>query len=171
MGQIHVYTGDGKGKTTAAFGLAIRALGRGKKVAIIQFMKPKISGEIIALSKIKKFKQKLYLKSFGKDEYIKEATPKDIAEAEKGIKETKKILKQNFDLVILDEINIAIAFGLININKVITIIESRPIGTNVVLTGRRAHLKVLELADLVTEMRKIKHPYDRGIKAKLGIEY
>lgn len=171
MGQIHVYTGDGKGKTTAAFGLAIRALGRGKKVAIIQFLKPKPSGEIIALAKIKEFKEKLYLKSFGQNELVKEPDKDDFLEAEKGLKEVKKILKKNYDLVILDEINVAIAFGLLNINQVIKIIDSRPIGTNVVLTGRRAHLKILERADLVTEMRKIKHPFDQGKKVKIGIEY
>ncbi|MCX6811747.1 MAG: cob(I)yrinic acid a,c-diamide adenosyltransferase, partial [Candidatus Berkelbacteria bacterium] len=95
----------------------------------------------------------------------------DIKEAERGLNEAKKVLKKKFDLVILDEINVAIAFGLLKINKVIKIIESRPIGTNVVLTGRRAHLKMMEMADLVTEMRKIKHPYDIGKKAKAGIEY
>lgn len=171
MGQIHVYTGDGKGKTTAAFGLAVRALGRGKRVAIIQFMKPKISGEVIALSKIKKFKDKLFLKSFGRSQMVISPKLGDFKEAKRGLAEVKKIFKQKFDLVILDEINVAIAFGLLDINKVIKIIESRPLGTNVVLTGRRAHLKMMELADLVTEMRKIKHPYDSGKKAKIGIEY
>jgi cob(I)alamin adenosyltransferase len=171
MGQIHVYTGDGKGKTTAAFGMAVRALGRGKKVAIIQFLKPKPSGEIIALSKVKKFKQKLIIKSYGSNQFVKKVTPLDIKEAKRGLKEAEKILKKQFDLVILDEINIAIAFGLIDLNKVINIIESRPIGTNVVLTGRRAHLKMMELADVVTEMKKIKHPYDKGKKAIMGIEY
>lgn len=171
MGQIHIYTGDGKGKTTAAFGLAMRALGRGKKVAIIQFLKPKPSGEIIALAKIKEFKKRLLIKSFGSNEFIIKPTPKDIQEAEKGLKEAKKIFKKDYDLVILDEINVAIAFGMLDIKKVIKALESRPIGTNVVLTGRRAHLKILELADLVTEMRKIKHPFDRGIKARKGIEY
>lgn len=171
VGQIHVYTGDGKGKTTAAFGLAVRALGRGKKVAVIQFLKPKPSGEIIALSKIKELAGNLYLKSFGKNEFVKTPKKKDIAEAEKGLREAKKILKKDFDLVILDEINVAVAFGLLDINKVIRAVDSRRIGVNVVLTGRRAHLKILEQADLVTEMRKIKHPHDRGIKGKIGIEY
>jgi len=171
MGQVHVYTGDGKGKTTAAFGLAVRALGRGKRVAIIQFLKPKPSGEVLALSQIEKFKPRLCLKSFGKNELIKKTSEEDFKEAGRGLKEVKKIFKSNFDLVILDEINVVIAFGLLDIKKVITVIESRLIGTNVVLTGRRAHLKILELADLVTEMRKIKHPFDRGIKAKKGIEY
>lgn len=171
MGQIHVYTGDGKGKTTAAFGLAIRALGRGKRVAIIQFLKPKSSGEIIALSKLDDFKNRLLLKSYGQNELVREASSTDIKEAERGLNEAKKILKKKFDLVILDEINVAIAFGLLKINKVIKMIESRPIGTNIVLTGRRAHLKMMEMADLVTEMRKIKHPHDKGGKAKVGLEY
>lgn len=171
MGQVHVYTGDGKGKTTAAFGLAIRALGRGKKVAIIQFLKPKPSGEIIALAKIKGSEKMLLIKSFGLSKLVKKPTLKNIEEAERGLTETKKVLRKGFDLVILDEINVAIAFGLLDIKKVITAIKSRPISTNVVLTGRRAHLKLLEVADLVTEMRKIKHPFDRGVKAKKGIEY
>jgi cob(I)alamin adenosyltransferase len=85
--------------------------------------------------------------------------------------DTKKALKKGFDLVVLDEINVAIAFGLIDIKQVIKMIEKRPISTSVVLTGRRAHLKMIEMADLVTEMRKIKHPYDRGKKAKVGLEY
>ncbi len=111
------------------------------------------------------------LKSFGSSELVIKPTLEDTREAERGLKEAKKIFKKNYHLVILDEINVAVAFGLLDIKKVITALESRPIGTNVVLTGRRAHLKMLELADLVTEMRKIKHPYDRGIKAKKGIEY
>ena len=171
MGQVHVYTGDGKGKTTAAFGLAIRSLGQGKKVGIIQFLKSKPSGEVMALAQTDKFKNKLLIKSFGQNKLIKKPTKKDIKEAKRGLKEAKKILKSDFDLIILDEINVAIAFGLLNVKKVIAALESRPIGTNVVLTGRRAHLKLLEVADLVTEMRKIKHPFDRGIKAKKGIEY
>jgi len=171
MGQIHVYTGDGKGKTTAAFGLAIRVLGRGKKVAIIQFMKPKPSGEIVALSRMAEFKDKLYLKSYGESELIRKAEEADIKEAKKALGEAKKVLKKDFDLVVLDEINVAVAFGLIDIKPVIKMIESRPIGTSVVLTGRRAHLKMMEMADLVTEMRKIKHPYDSGRKAVRGIEY
>lgn len=171
MGQIHVYTGDGKGKTTAAFGLAIRHLGRGKKVAIIQFMKPKASGEIVALSKMAEFKDKLYLKSYGENELIRKTTQADIKEAKKALIDAKRVLKKGFDLVILDEINVAVAFGLIDIKQVIKMIEKRPIGTSVVLTGRRAHLKMIEMADLVTEMRKIKHPFDKGEKAKIGLEY
>jgi cob(I)alamin adenosyltransferase len=170
-GQIHVYTGDGKGKTTAAFGLALRALGRGKKVAIIQFMKPKPSGEIVALSHMAEFKDKLYLKSYGENELIRKATQADTEEAEKALLEAKKVLKKDFDLVVLDEINMAVAFGLIGIKPVIKMIETKPIGTNIVLTGRRAHLKMMEVADLVTEMRKIKHPHDKGGKAKVGLEY
>ena len=171
MNQIHVYTGDGKGKTTAAFGLALRHLGRGKKVAIVQFMKPRISGEIISLAKIKEFEDKLLIRSYGNNGLIKEIKPEDIKEAQKGLKEVSRIFKQKFDLVILDEINVALALGLLPLKMVIKIIESRPLGTNLVLTGRRAHLKILELADLVTEMRKIKHPFDQGVKAKKGIEF
>jgi cob(I)alamin adenosyltransferase len=134
-------------------------------------MKPQASGEILALAQIKKFKSKLYIKSFGKNKFVSSVSKDDLREAKKALRETRKIFREDYNLIILDEINVAVAFGLIDIKQVTKIIESRPIGMNVVLTGRRAHLKMLELADLVTEMRKIKHPFDKGIKAKMGMEY
>jgi len=173
MGLIHVYTGDGKGKTTAAFGLAIRALGRGKKVAVIQFMKGTPSGEIIALTQVPDYKDKLKISLFGGKKLVNphNIQKKDIKEAKKALKEAGTSLKGNFDIVILDEINMALAFGLINLEDVIKILEKKKKKTNIILTGRRAHLKIMEEADLVTEMRKIKHPFDKGVKAKKGIEY
>lgn len=173
MGLIHVYTGDGKGKTTAAFGLAVRALGRGKRVAVIQFMKGEPSGEIIALTKIGDYKDKVSISFFGKKELVDPHNIKkeDIKEAKRALKEAEVTLKGNYDIVILDEINIALAFGLIDLDDVLKLLEKKKKNTNIILTGRRAHLKIMESADLVTEMRKIKHPFDKGDKAKKGIEY
>jgi len=171
-GKIHVYTGDGKGKTTAALGLALRAVGAGKKVAIIQFMKKPNYSEHKA---IKKYKLPIEIESFGIGYYKilgdKHTQEQHQKASQKALKRAEEIIKKNkYDLIILDEINIAIGFGLIDLDDVITILNTRQ-KAEIVLTGRRAHPKLKNIADLVTEMKKSKHYFDKGIKAREGIEF
>lgn len=173
-GLIHIYTGDGKGKTTAALGLALRAIGAGKKVAIVQFMKKANYSEH---QTIKKYRLPILIESFGIGYYkiLGDKKPKSAHQkaAQKALDRAREIIgSKKYDLLILDEINIAVGFGLIDINEVIGLItDNRLLITDLVLTGRRAHPKLKKIADLVTEMKKIKHPFDKGIKARKGIEY
>lgn len=172
--QIHIYTGDGKGKTTAALGLTLRALGAQKKVAIIQFMKKADYSEHKA---IKKYKIPVLIEAFGIGFYKilgdKHTEVQHKKAASKALERARDIIASGkYDLVVLDEINVAIGFGLIDINEVISIlITSNNIPSTIVLTGRRAHPKLKKLADLVTEMKPVKHYFDKGIKARKGIEY
>lgn len=173
-GQIHIYTGDGKGKTTAALGLALRAIGANKKVAIIQFMKKANCSEHKA---IKKFKLPILIESFGIGYYKilgdKNSKSEHQKAAQKAFNRSREIIAtRKFDLIILDEINVAIGFGLIDVSDVIKLIKNhRSEFKYLVLTGRRAHPKLKKIADLVTEMKNIKHPFDSGTPAQKGIEY
>ena len=171
LGLVHVYTGDGKGKTTAALGLALRAVGHGLKVYMIQFMKGSIDyGELIASRRI----QNLTIKQFGRAEFVDKENPKevDISLAVKALSHAKIVLaERKYDVVILDEINVALEWKLINLNDVIELIQQRPKNVELILTGRYAHPKIIAIADLVTEMKQIKHPYQKGIEARKGIDY
>jgi len=168
-GYVQVYTGNGKGKTTAAIGLAVRAAGCGMKVLIAQFMKLQECGEVKALER---FSDLITLKKYGQISFIrKKPVRKDIELAKKGLEEIKQMLSSGqYDLVILDEINIAEFFKLISIDEIITLIETKPRHVELVLTGRKTDPKIIEKADLVTEMHEIKHYYARGIRARKGIE-
>ncbi len=168
-GYIHVYTGDGKGKTTAAFGLALRAVGAGLKVYIAQFVKGMKYSE---LNSIKKFNDLITLKQYGRSCFIKrEPEQADIDIAQNGFDEIKEIIKTaKYNLVILDEINIAVSYNLIDEDDLIKLMESKPDDLELVITGRYATPNIIEIADLVTEMKEIKHYYQNGIKARLGIE-
>jgi len=167
-GMVHVYTGNGKGKTTAALGLALRAVGAGKKVFIAQFVKGMKYSELNSLEEI----EKITVKQYGLDCFIvNEPKEKDIKAAEKGLKESADVLKgSEYDIVILDEANIAVYFQLFTVEELIEIIEARNIDIEVVVTGRYADKKLIEFADLVTEMRNVKHYYNLGIEARVGIE-
>ncbi|MCM8797349.1 MAG: cob(I)yrinic acid a,c-diamide adenosyltransferase [Candidatus Omnitrophica bacterium] len=166
--MIQVYTGNGKGKTTAAFGLALRAAGNGLKVYIAQFVKGKPYGEIKALRKIKNIE----VEQFGRTCFIKKSpVSKDILLAKEGLNKVRQILmKGRHDVVILDEINIAIKLGLIPLKDVLGLIDdcSR---TELVLTGRYAHPQIVKKADLVSEIKERKHYYRKNIKARKGIEF
>lgn len=168
---VHIYTGSGKGKTCSAIGLAIRALGRGWKVLIIRFMKSKMqSGEEKILGQIPGCE----ILSFGRTGFLKKekSYSKDKQLAEKGMEiAEKEIQSGNWDCVILDEIFQAIEFGLIPLERVQYCIEKKSKNTELVLTGRNAPIQLYELADLVSEIKEVKHPYQRGIKARKGIEY
>lgn len=167
-GFIHVYTGNGKGKTTAALGLSIRALGAGLKVLLVQFLKKGEFSEIRFL----RSQPNIEIRQFGTGRFVKgHPSKEDIEEAERGIKEIKDLLNSGkFDVVVLDEVNIALKYGLIDLETIIDLIEARTKGTEIILTGRGADPKIIELADLVTEMQEIKHYFKQGVYARIGIE-
>ncbi len=169
-GYIHIYTGDGKGKTTAALGLALRAAGHGFSVYIGQFMKGQFYGELSSLGKI----SNITIQQFGDPGCIRkeEVTPKHIAQAQKGLKEFNAVMKKGlFDILVMDEICVAIWFGLISEPQVIDVMASKPKNVELVLTGRKASKNLIHHADLVTEMKDIKHYYTSlGILARKGIE-
>jgi cob(I)alamin adenosyltransferase len=166
---IQIYTGCGKGKTTAAFGLALRASGAGLKVYIGQFLKCGKFSEIKALKKFKNIK----IEQFGCGSFIKKVPSlKDKELAEAGFQKIKKaILSRSYDLVILDEINSALQLRLLDQKGVISIIQSAPKTMEIVCTGRLAPKKLIEIADLVSDIKEVKHYYRKGAKARKGIEY
>lgn len=169
-GLIQVYTGDGKGKTTAAIGCAVRAAGAGLKVCIIQFMKKQDSGELKILEGI----ENIEIKQFGTGDFIIQGAPsvEDYKTAEAGLEFFKDICGAGiYDLIILDEINTVVDNELVGVWEVVEAIENKPAPTELILTGRGAHEAVLKTADLVTEMLEIKHYFNKGIKARKGIEY
>ncbi len=167
-GYVHVYTGNGKGKTTAAFGLALRALLSGKSVYIAQFVKDMKYNE----TKIANYFENIVIKQFGAGCFINTIpTQKDIDVANCGLLECEQILSSGkYDLVILDEITIALYFKLFDVKKVVDMINSRNSKVEVVITGRYAPESLIEIADLVTNMEEIKHYYSKGIEAREGIE-
>ena len=167
-GYIHVYTGDGKGKTTAAFGLALRSAGAGKKVFIGQFVKGMHYSELDIISKI----PNITIRQYGLDCFIyDEPSQDDIDAARAGFFEIKEILcSGEYDLVIMDEANIAIYYKLFSFEELKHALEARAEHVEVVITGRKAPKELIEMADLVTEMKEIKHYYTKGVQARKGIE-
>ena len=169
-GYIHIYTGPGKGKTTAALGLGLRAAGAGFKVHMIQFMKGRRYSELDALEKLQNFT----FSQHGRDEFVSKENPAqiDIDLAQEGFKHAKDIIKSGkYDLVILDELNVAVDYNLISLEDVIKLMKDKPEKLELVLTGRYAHPEISTLADVVTEMLEIKHPYQQGINARKGIDF
>jgi len=168
-GYVHVYTGDGKGKTTAAFGLTLRAVGAGFKVYIAQFVKGMKYGELDAVAK---FPEQITLKQYGRDCFIhQEPVQADIDAARAGYDEVRRIVASGeYQLVILDEANIATYYKLFTVEELIELIDSRAENVELVITGRKADPRIIEKADLVTEMREIKHYYRQGVEARKGIE-
>ncbi len=170
-GYIQVYTGKGKGKTTAAFGLALRAAGAGMKVFIAQFMK---GGEYSELKSISKFEGLITVRQYGRGSFIREeSNPEkaDIICAAEGLKEVMEILRSGeYHMIILDEANIAVHFKLFPVSELLKIMDAKPSNVELVITGRNADPQVLEKADLVTEMHAVKHYYDIGVQARIGIE-
>ncbi len=170
-GLVQVYTGDGKGKTTAALGVALRAVGHGLKVLVIQFMKGNARyGE---LESAKRLSPHLTIMPMGGEGFVSKSHPDplDRERALQGFDLAKKaIASGDYDIVILDEINTAIEYGLIPLSDLLQLIDSKPITVELILTGRNAKPEVLEKADLVTEMIDRKHYYEKGISARKGIE-
>lgn len=169
-GQIQVYTGNGKGKTTAAFGLSLRAVGAGKKVFIAQFVKGQMYSEIKAVNELI---PGISIKQYGLECFIVEKpTQKDIDLAQTGLKEVTEIIKSDkYDVIVLDEANIAIYYKLFTVEELIQTIKSKSETTEVIVTGRYAAQELIDLADLVTEMKEVKHYYKNGLEAREGIEY
>jgi len=170
-GLVIVITGNGKGKTTSAFGQALRAIGQGYKVFIIQFMKGRSYGECIAAEK---YLPRLTVHRSGLDSFVMRdnPAPADIQLARQGFELAKKVVASGkYDMVILDEINVAVDFKLIPLQDVVQLIESKPPSLDLILTGRYAAKKIIGLADTVSEVREIKHHYAAGIKDRAGIEY
>lgn len=171
-GLTQVYTGDGKGKTSAALGLALRAIGWGFKVHMIQFIKGGDfkHGELHIIEQLPDFK----LKAFGQGRYITEQPPlvEDVKRAKEALKFAEEIVNSGeYDIVILDEINVALNLRLIKTNEVVELIKNKPKHVELVLTGRYAPSEIIDAADLVTEMREVKHPYAQGTLGRKGIEY
>lgn len=168
-GYTHVYTGNGKGKTTAAIGLTLRAVGAGKKVFFAQFVKGKVYSEIRALEK---YIPTVTVKQYGLGCFIyNDPTQADIEAARKGFTELSHIiLSEEYDIVVLDEANIAIFYNLFSVQELIDILKQKPENVEIVITGRYAAKELIDFADLVTEMKEIKHYYTSGVKSRLGIE-
>jgi cob(I)alamin adenosyltransferase len=170
LGLVQVYTGNGKGKTTAALGLALRAMGNGLKVAMVQFMK---SDQYYGEYRIAKQFPDLTLLPMGRSCLVHEgkAQKEDYEAAEAALARSKELLHSGeYDLLIMDEVNVTVHMGLLDVNSVVDIVKGRPPRVELVLTGRYAPQEIIDLADLVTEMRMIKHPYEQGIPAREGIE-
>jgi cob(I)alamin adenosyltransferase len=171
QGLVQVFTGNGKGKTSAALGAVVRASGHGLKSYIVFFMKGKYPyGEFKTLAKL----PNVDFASFGLRCFIDRANvnPEEIKQAKLALSAAREaMLSGKYDLVVLDEVNIALHFKLIELDEVVKLIEDKPPNVELILTGRYAEAKVIEMADLVTEMVKLKHPYDKGVKARKGIEF
>ena len=166
---VQVYTGDGKGKTTAALGLALRAAGAGLRVFFAQFLKSGRCGETVALERLA---DRITLRQYGRGPFIGgRPTPEDIAAARRGLEEVRRVLAAGeHDVVILDEANVAAKIGALSVEDLLGLIDARPAAVELVLTGRGADARILERADLVTEMVARKHYFDRGVEARDGIE-
>lgn len=172
-GLIIVNTGPGKGKTTAAMGTALRAVGNGMKVLMLQFIKG--SWHYGELDAVKAFGNNFVMKQMGRG-FVKvggaETDPEDVRMVEEAWKEAQDaIMSGQWDLVILDEINYAISYGMLDPQKVAETLRRKPEQVHVILTGRNAHPTIIELADTVTEMKQVKHAYEKGVLAQRGIEY
>ena len=169
-GFVHLYTGNGKGKTTAAVGLALRAAGAGLKVFIVQFGKGSPTGE---LKSLKKLSRQITIRQFGARTFIKQKPALvDYTLAAEGLATVERALRRGcYDVVILDEVCVVCRYNLISTRKVLDIINNRPKQVEVIMTGRDAPKDLANAADLVTEMREIRHYFSKGVRARKGIEY
>ncbi len=171
-GQIHIYTGNGKGKTTAALGLAIRAVGAGRRVLWTQFVKGKEYHEI---SVLKGLHDKVTFRNYGRDCFInREPAPEDFDVVRAGIADLLERFRDTppYDLIIVDEINIALHFNLMKVEDALMLVDKRPPMSEIILTGRYAPPELIEKADLVTEMQEIRHYYQsKNLPAREGIEF
>ena len=168
-GYIHIYTGNGKGKTTAALGLAIRAAGAGLKVFFAQFVK---QGEYSEIKALARFSDQITVRQFGRGRFINgDPAPEDIQAARTGLETVRQVMKaSDHDLLILDEANVAVKLGLLTVSDLIDLMVDKPDEMELVMTGRYASPRVIGMADVVTEMKMIKHYYSNGVAARVGIE-
>jgi cob(I)alamin adenosyltransferase len=169
-GYVQVYTGDGKGKTTAALGLAMRAAGAGLKVYVAQFVKGMDYAELHSCAAMR---DRITVRQYGTQQFVREQREADAEQlARTGLRETREILLSGaYEVVILDEANVATFYELFDVEDLLDVIHAKPDHVELVITGRNADARIIERADLVTEMREIKHYYVRGITARPGIEY
>jgi cob(I)alamin adenosyltransferase len=170
-GTVQVYTGDGKGKTTAALGLALRAWGHGARVLVIQFMKGRINyGELEATRKLEGFD----VEQYGRETFVDRDEPaaEDVALAREALARAGQVVAENaYDLVVLDEVNVAVDYGLVETKEILDLVAAKPADMELVLTGRNAPAAFVEAADLVSEVREVKHHYREGVAARKGIEF
>lgn len=172
LGLIHIYCGDGKGKTTASMGLAVRAAGRGKKVLITQFLKDNESGEIGVLENISNI---TIIKGDPVTKFFKFMSPEEQQitkneHSKRFVSVTHKAIRDNYDILIMDEIIASINLELISLDDVIDFLKNKPESLEVILTGRNPNEKLIELSDYVSEIKAVKHPYEKGINSRIGIE-
>ncbi|MEO0123263.1 MAG: cob(I)yrinic acid a,c-diamide adenosyltransferase [candidate division WOR-3 bacterium] len=169
--MIQIYTGNGKGKTTAALGIAMRAVGHGKKVIMIQFMKGKINyGELKSAKLLKNFK----IEQYGRPDFVDKDNPAkiDIELAKKGFERAKELIKsKKYDIIILDELNVAVDYGLISVKEVVELLKKTPKKIEIIITGRYMPEELQDYADLISEIIEVKHYFQQGVKARKGIEY
>jgi cob(I)alamin adenosyltransferase len=168
-GYVQVYTGDGKGKTTAAIGLAVRASGAGLKVFIAQFIK---QGDYSEIKTLRKLSDMITVEQYGMGRFVDgKPTKEDFDIAEEGLQRARQVmLSGKFDIIILEEANVAVKYGLIPVQELIDLITAKPESVEIVITGRNVSPLILDKADLVTEMKPVKHYYNNGVRARLGIE-
>lgn len=168
-GYVQVYTGNGKGKTTAAFGLALRAVGAGLRVYIAQFVKNLKYSEIKAVERLG---DAVTLRQYGQGDFLnRKPDETDMRTAREGLKEVREVmLSGRYDVIILDEVNIATYYRLFSVEDLLAFMKARPDHVELVLTGRKADPRIVEAADLVTEMKEVKHYYRQGVNARVGIE-
>jgi cob(I)alamin adenosyltransferase len=168
-GYTQVYTGNGKGKTTAAIGLAVRAAGAGFKVFIAQFIK---MGDYSEIKALRRFSDLISVEQFGRGRFTNgKPSPADMTAARKGLEKVKSIMDSGqHKVIILEEANVAVKYGMIRVADIIALIDNKPLETELVITGRGAPDEVIEKADLVTEMNPLKHYFQKGVPARLGIE-
>ncbi len=169
MSYIHVYTGKGKGKTTAAIGLVMRAYGAGLDIFFAQFLK---KGEYSELKTLKRCSDRVVIRQYGTGNFIDDRpTQEDYEEVHKGMAEIREVLKGGlYDLVVLDEANLAIFYGIVDVHEFVRMLQARHPRSEVVITGRYAKDELLAVADLVTEMKEVKHYFRNGVEAREGIE-
>jgi len=170
-GLVQVYTGNGKGKTSAAFGAALRAVGRGLRVYVIQFIKGGFDyGELYSIKNLPNLK----LTAFGRGRFITESQPpkEDVQLAREAFTLAQKVVNSGeYDMVVLDEINVALHLKMVSVDEVVQLIKDKPKHVELILTGRNAPAQIVEAANLVTEMKEIKHPYTEGVPPRKGIEF
>lgn len=168
-GYLQVYTGNGKGKTTAALGLAVRAAGAGLRVYIAQFIK---QGDYSEIKALQRFEDRITIRQYGLGRFIRgKPGKKDVASAANGLQVARKeMLSGDYDVVILEEANVAVTCGLFSIQALLEVVTGRPESVELVITGRGAAAELIDIADLVTEMKEIKHYYNNGVTARIGIE-
>ena len=171
LGLLQVYTGEGKGKTTSALGQALRAIGHGLRVLVIQFMKGRPTGEIVASKQLEPY---LTILQYGSPRFVFGRKPEEgeIELARSGLERAREALeKRECDMLVLDELNVALSAGLLELKQVLELLQNRPPGIEIVVTGRNAPPELVELADLVSEVRLVKHPFQKSIPARKGTEF